>query len=93
MIGKFTYAAQVNTVMPHKAELLLGIKFDDKLFVEVEIDIVTSRKCYYLCGSCFLVYLKPLGEGCLLKSLDKTLDLLGGTACALTAITSPALTV
>ena len=55
-------------------EGLLGIELDDKLLVELEVDIVSCGKCYDLSGEVSCVLLDPLGRylgcACLCESLD-----------------------
>ena len=57
------------------SEGLLGIELDDKLLFELEVDIVSCRKCNDLCSSVSCIKLDPLGSGNGCEVLDESLDL------------------
>ena len=49
--------------IPRKTRELLGIKLDDQLLVEIEINVLSCGKAYYLGGHRLCLNLKPLGSG------------------------------
>jgi len=63
--------------------LLLGVKLDDELLVEVEINVISCGDSDNLCTCSLYVYVKPLGSviGC--HCLHKALDLFRSAALVL----------
>ena len=51
--------------------ILLGVELDDKLFVEVKVDIVSCGEGYDLSRKIGLINVEPLGSGLALKSLSQ----------------------
>ena len=59
---------------------LLGVKLDDEMFLEGEVNIISARECSNLCYYLSLIKLNPLGSDVRIKGLNKSLELLGRTA-------------
>ena len=75
--------AQRNSVLIRQfshCRLLLGVKFDDELFFEREVDVFSLGKSYNLCGKISCVSLEPLRNYCCFHLFCESLELFGTLA-------------